>query len=525
MSLRYREYKLSATRRTPVNPLSLNHAHGDDDGLIPNYNIFRVRPFDENDPYMPRKSSSRYPVSAERADDWDVEFATDVSVQADLDGGHRKAGVRRNGRRITSSSIEDYKIGDLLGSGGFGKVFRAVGISGPCKGKEVAIKMIDKSKTRTPALRRRIVNEVEIQCQLSHPSILTLHDYFEDRDGVYMVMELCAGGELYRYLQRRRRPLSEAEARGVMEQLVHGLLYMHKNGILHRDLKLSNVLLTDRFEVKIADFGLATKLSEHGEQKTMCGTPNYISPEIVSRQPYGLASDVWSLGCMLVTFLTGKPPFEGQQLGNPADQLKSTLDRVVKADYRLPKTLSAEAKDLVQRLLQLVGLSVFRSECIWFIVMAYELDPNRRLSLTRILDHPFFDHRLPVVPLKSDFGQGEDDEHWEDERMLPRRSRSRSLNEVGSITSVGERGRLQERERDRERQREMEMEQQREHERERVRELQRERERQKERELEQEQQLQRETERERERERLLEENQEKGAAHVYKVYVSQLWTE
>lgn len=123
ISLRYREYKPNATRRTPVNPLSLNHAHDDTSS---------ARPFDENDPYMPHKSSSsRYPMSAERADDWDVEFVTDVSVQADLDGGRRKAGaidIRRNSaRRITLSMIEDYEIGDLLGSGGFGKVFRAVG--------------------------------------------------------------------------------------------------------------------------------------------------------------------------------------------------------------------------------------------------------------------------------------------------------------------------------------------------------------------------------------------------------------
>ncbi|KAK9761607.1 hypothetical protein K7432_013372 [Basidiobolus ranarum] len=277
------------------------------------------------------------------------------------------------GRCFDVLSIKNFEIGRLLGTGAFGHVYKAVGKPGPYEGRKVAIKMINKSKL-TDDLRRRVVNEVEIQWQLQHPSILELFDYFEDENKVYLVMELCSGGELYRYLKERKCPLTESEARCVLRQLVDGLLYMHSNGIMHRDLKLSNILLTDEFHVKIADFGLATRIDgREGEQKTMCGTPNYISPEIISRQPYGFASDVWSLGCILFTFLTGKPPFESHKVRN-------TLDKVAKGDYILPHGLSPEAQDLIQKLLQ--------------------IQPHARIQLDRILHHPFLSPSLPTQSLQ-----------------------------------------------------------------------------------------------------------------------------
>ena len=127
-------------------------------------------------------------------------------------------------------------------------------------------------------MTQRVANEVEIHWQLRHPAILEMFSYFEDHKNVYLVMELCTHGELFKYIQQRGSPLSEAEARRVVEQIVHGLKYLHSHGIIHRDLKLSNLLLTRGYDIKIADFGLAVKLKQDGEQKTMCGTPNYISP-------------------------------------------------------------------------------------------------------------------------------------------------------------------------------------------------------------------------------------------------------
>ncbi|KAF7473273.1 serine/threonine-protein kinase PLK4 [Marmota monax] len=148
-----------------------------------------------------------------------------------------------------------------------------------------------------------------------------------------------------------------------MHQIITGMLYLHSHGILHRDLTLSNLLLTRNMNIKIADFGLATQLTmPHEKHYTLCGTPNYISPEIATRSAHGLESDVWSLGCMFYTLLIGRPPFD-------TDTVKNTLNKVVLADYEMPTFLSREAKDLIHQLLR--------------------RNPADRLSLSSILDHPF----------------------------------------------------------------------------------------------------------------------------------------
>ncbi|XP_054546399.1 serine/threonine-protein kinase PLK4 isoform X2 [Talpa occidentalis] len=256
--------------------------------------------------------------------------------------------------------IEDFKVGNLLGKGSFAGVYRAESIH---TGLEVAIKMIDKKAMYKAGMVQRVQNEVKIHCQLKHPSILELYNYFEDSNYVYLVLEMCHNGEMNRYLKNRKKPFSENEARHFMHQITTGLLYLHSHGILHRDLTLSNLLLTRSMNVKIADFGLATQLQmPHEKHYTLCGTPNYISPEIATRSAHGLESDVWSLGCMFYTLLIGRPPFD-------TDTVKNTLNKVVLADYEMPTFLSREAKDLIHQLLR--------------------RNPADRLSLSSVFDHPF----------------------------------------------------------------------------------------------------------------------------------------
>ncbi|NP_001428298.1 serine/threonine-protein kinase PLK4 isoform 13 [Homo sapiens] len=256
--------------------------------------------------------------------------------------------------------IEDFKVGNLLGKGSFAGVYRAESIH---TGLEVAIKMIDKKAMYKAGMVQRVQNEVKIHCQLKHPSILELYNYFEDSNYVYLVLEMCHNGEMNRYLKNRVKPFSENEARHFMHQIITGMLYLHSHGILHRDLTLSNLLLTRNMNIKIADFGLATQLKmPHEKHYTLCGTPNYISPEIATRSAHGLESDVWSLGCMFYTLLIGRPPFD-------TDTVKNTLNKVVLADYEMPSFLSIEAKDLIHQLLR--------------------RNPADRLSLSSVLDHPF----------------------------------------------------------------------------------------------------------------------------------------
>ncbi|XP_019377624.1 PREDICTED: serine/threonine-protein kinase PLK4 isoform X1 [Gavialis gangeticus] len=262
--------------------------------------------------------------------------------------------------RAGDSSIQDFQVGNLLGKGSFAGVYRAVSRK---TGLEVAIKMIDKKAMHKVGMVQRVQNEVKIHCQLKHPSILELYNYFEDCNYVYLILEMCHNGEMSRYLKNRQKPFAEEETRHFMHQIITGMLYLHSHGILHRDLTLSNLLLTSNMNIKIADFGLATQLKmPHEKHYTMCGTPNYISPEIATRSAHGLESDVWSLGCMFYTLLIGKPPFD-------TDTVKNTLNKVVLADYETPAFLSGEAQDLICKLLR--------------------KNPADRLSLSSVLDHPF----------------------------------------------------------------------------------------------------------------------------------------
>ncbi|XP_036169141.1 serine/threonine-protein kinase PLK4 isoform X2 [Myotis myotis] len=273
--------------------------------------------------------------------------------------------------------IEDFKVGNLLGKGSFAGVYRAESIH---TGLEVAIKMIDKKAMYKAGMVQRVQNEVKIHCQLKHPSILELYNYFEDSNYVYLVLEMCHNGEMNRYLKNRRKPFSENEARHFMHQIITGMLYLHSHGILHRDLTLSNLLLTRNMNIKIADFGLATQLKmPHEKHYTLCGTPNYISPEIATRSAHGLESDIWSLGCMFYTLLIGRPPFD-------TDTVKNTLNKVVLADYEMPTFLSGEAKDLIHQLLR--------------------RNPADRLSLSSVLDHPFMSRNSSTK--SKDLGTSED---------------------------------------------------------------------------------------------------------------------
>ncbi|XP_057331604.1 serine/threonine-protein kinase PLK4 [Microplitis mediator] len=256
--------------------------------------------------------------------------------------------------------IEDYKVLEFLGKGGFGCVYKAKCLNTRI---DVAIKMIDKNLMQRHGMIGRVRDEVAIHSRLKHQSILKLYTYFEDANYVYMVLELCPNGDLQRFLKDHYpQGLSEDEAARVIKQVLEGLLYLHNHKILHRDMSPSNLLLTADMQVKIADFGLATLSKPNENHMTLCGTPNYISPEVATRSSHGPQADVWGLGCLLYTLLVGKAPFD-------TDGVKSTLTRVVMADYTIPSYLSDKAKDLISRLLK--------------------KNPHDRIELRDILKHPF----------------------------------------------------------------------------------------------------------------------------------------
>ena len=187
-------------------------------------------------------------------------------------------------------------------------------------------------------------------------------------------------------LHKRRKAITEPETRYFMRHILLGVLYLHENKIIHRDLKLGNVFLNDNMECKIGDFGLATKVDFDGERKkTLCGTPNYIAPEVLGKKGHSYEVDVWSLGCILYTLLVGKPPFETQTLKDTynrwghINKLVCTFYnnqlsfysffRIKKNEYHVPSRVGPLAKNLIQKLLQ--------------------HEPNRRPSVAEILQDDF----------------------------------------------------------------------------------------------------------------------------------------
>ena len=238
-------------------------------------------------------------------------------------------------------SVDNYDVGQLLGSGGFAEVYRARLRSSQT---EVAIKVIEKSKIKEANAIQRVLSEIKIQRSLRHPCILNLIDYFEDSRYVYIVLELCTYGNLYKYV-KQNGSIAENDAGYIICQVLDALNYLHMKGIVHRDLKLSNILLTEKLSIKICDFGLAVQLSVPDEEHyTFCCTPNYIAPEVVKEQSHGFPADIWSVGCLFYYMVTGKPPF--QDINRTSN---ATTQRTY--NYNIPSHLSVGAKDFLHLLL------------------------------------------------------------------------------------------------------------------------------------------------------------------------------
>ncbi len=250
---------------------------------------------------------------------------------------------------------------------------------------DVAIKVIAKSAKKSNddiTFKKRIENEIKVHSKLKHNSIVELYTVFEDDEAVYVVMELCAQGNLYKYL-KLYGALNEKEAAFIMHQLLLALEYMHTIGIVHRDLKLSNILISNiannednKLHVKLCDFGLAVVLEHPDEEHfTLCGTPNYIAPEVAMQRSHGLPADLWSVGCLFYSMVVGAPPFE-------QGDVKHTLQKIVTGEYAEPSGISENALDFMRSLL--------------------DINPLKRASVTEILSHPFIatavtDETLPII--------------------------------------------------------------------------------------------------------------------------------
>uniref|UniRef100_A0A8C0YBG7 Serine/threonine-protein kinase PLK n=2 Tax=Cyprinus carpio TaxID=7962 RepID=A0A8C0YBG7_CYPCA len=234
-----------------------------------------------------------------------------------------------------------YCRGKVLGKGGFAKCYEMTDLS---SSKVYAAKIIPHSRVSKPHQREKINREIDLHRTLSHKHIVHFYHHFEDKDNIYILLEYCSRRSLAHIL-KARKVLTEPEVRYYLKQTVSALKYLHDLEILHRDLKLGNLFVNDSMELKVGDFGLAAKLEPvSNRRKTICGTPNYLSPEVLNKQGHGWESDVWALGCVMYTMLLGKPPFE-------TTNLKETYRCIREAHYTIPASLSLPAKQLISGML------------------------------------------------------------------------------------------------------------------------------------------------------------------------------
>eukprot|EP00056_Hartaetosiga_gracilis_P021422 m.24053 g.24053 ORF g.24053 m.24053 type:complete len:750 (-) comp9068_c0_seq1:105-2354(-) len=253
---------------------------------------------------------------------------------------------------------------DILGAGTFSICKRGIQKS---TGKEFAIKVIDK-------IRRNAEDEIDVLFRFGgHPNIVTLYEVFDDNDKCYLVTELLRGGELLDLILDQGH-LTEKEAHPYIKLLTEILDYLHSQSVVHRDLKPSNILFADSSHsvesLRIADFGFTKMLTaENGMMMTPCYTANFVAPEVLRKQGYDKACDMWSLGVMMYTTLAGEPPFATK----PKDTEQDILSKITEGDIPFEKDLwshvSDNAKDLIVRLL--------------------DTNPDERITAHEALLHPW----------------------------------------------------------------------------------------------------------------------------------------
>ncbi|XP_006152328.1 ribosomal protein S6 kinase alpha-2 isoform X2 [Tupaia chinensis] len=263
---------------------------------------------------------------------------------------------------------DGYEVKEDIGVGSYSVCKRCVH---KATDAEYAVKIIDKSK-RDPS------EEIEILLRYGqHPNIITLKDVYDDGKYVYLVTELMRGGELLDRILRQRC-FSEREASDVLCTITKTMDYLHSQGVVHRDLKPSNILYVDESgdpaSIRICDFGFAKQLrAENGLLMTPCYTANFVAPEVLKRQGYDAACDVWSLGILLYTMLAGFTPFAN----GPDDSPEEILARIGSGEYALSggnwDSISDAAKDIVSKMLH--------------------MDPHQRLTAVQVLKHPWVVNR------------------------------------------------------------------------------------------------------------------------------------
>lgn len=238
-------------------------------------------------------------------------------------------------------TVGKYKIDQLLGSGSFGKVYQCTDTD---THQLYAIKVISLDLIRENKLELQLKKEFTLLKKLNHENIIKLTETLRTKKFIFLITELICGGDLYDYLNTNG-PMCEKDAQRIFGQIINAVDYCHAKGIVHRDLKDSNILLTNDQNVKIADFGFANVCVKPEDLlSTICGTMSYCAPEILIHKPYSYPVDIFAIGVILFLIVSGFLPFD-----DPDNE--ELLKQTIECTYTMPAKFSPQLKDLISKLL------------------------------------------------------------------------------------------------------------------------------------------------------------------------------
>lgn len=256
-------------------------------------------------------------------------------------------------------NLSNFDIGRGLGRGKFGNVYLA-------REKEtkfvIALKVLFKKTIAQQGIEHQVRREIEIQSHLRHPNILRMYGYFHDESRIYLILEYAPGDTLFKALQNSpNNRFDETQSAIHIKSLISALQYLHERNVIHRDIKPENLLLGYNNLLKIADFGWSVH-EPNSKRTTLCGTLDYLSPEMVQAKPHTKMVDLWSLGVLCYELVVGKAPFH-------ADSYDNTYRKIMRVEYKVPDFVSKAASHFISKLLI--------------------LNPDGRMPLDQAMIHPW----------------------------------------------------------------------------------------------------------------------------------------
>jgi MAP/microtubule affinity-regulating kinase len=248
------------------------------------------------------------------------------------------------GAKTPKVSLNNFKMDKILGQGSYAIVKLA---TNKLNDEQVAIKVYEKFRLSDPRKMKNVRREISILQHMNHPNIIKLHDSFDTNKQIYLIMEYIGKNSLHAFIKSKpNRRIEDAEAKKIFIQICKGISYCHSKSIVHRDLKLENILISDDKTVKLIDFGFSIVSAADKTLNIFCGTPSYMAPEIVSKKNYkGQATDCWALGILLYILLCGAFPFRGYDD-------RDLFGKIKRGKFEAPSHVSEGARNLLQKILK-----------------------------------------------------------------------------------------------------------------------------------------------------------------------------